>query len=238
MTPQCTPPVNTHFPNWILAQILPLGRVCRQPGRSAWIDIWLTNVPLFQTDIGLLHNFFLISRCPEFICITFVHHFLFNSCSALLCAAQSQHNLSILQYVRTYPKCSVASATFRTSAACQLTSFLDCWSLPRAPCCRIPRTANTQIQELQIPKIITFKTFRTACLALHLVASTAEIHRYGQAYRQKRLASTSCSIWLHPLSIFVPSTLLEMAQLLQCSPCLGYNDKAFSQCRTIQLIKT
>ena len=34
----------------------------------------------------------------------------------------------------------------------------------RAPCCRIPRTANTQIQELHIPSIVTFQTSHTACL--------------------------------------------------------------------------
>ena len=65
--------------------------------------------------------------------------------------------------------------------------------------------------------------------SLHLLASTAEIHRCGQACRQKLLASTSCSTWLHPRNGFAPSTLLQMVQLLQRSPCPGLNDKAFSQ---------
>ena len=37
-----------------------------------------------------------------------------------------------------------------------------------------------------------------------LLASTARIHRCGQACRQKHRASTSCSIWLHPLNGFGP----------------------------------
>ena len=65
--------------------------------------------------------------------------------------------------------------------------------------------------------------------SLHLLASTAEIHRCGQACRQKLLASTSCSIWLHPLNDFAPSTLIQMAPLLQCCPCPGQNDKALSR---------
>ena len=36
--------------------------------------------------------------------------------------------------------------------------------------------------------------------SLHLLESTAEIHRCGQACRQKLLASTSCSMWLHHLN--------------------------------------
>ena len=144
---------------------------------------------------------------------------MYNSCSALLCAAQFQHNLGILQYVLSQVQ------PFRTFAASQLTLLLDCWFLRRAPYCRIPRTANTQIQQVQIPSIITFKTSHTACLW----ASTAGIHRCGQACRQKLLASTSYSIRHHPLKGFVPSTVLQIEQLLQCSPCSGWNDKAFSR---------
>ena len=54
-------------------------------------------------------------------------------------------------------------------------------------------------------------------------------HRCGQASRQKLLASISCSTWLHPQNGFAPSTLLQMAPLLQRSPCPGQNDEAFSQ---------
>ena len=73
------------------------------------------------------------------------------------------------------------------------------------------------------------------CCVLHnvfsllLLASTARIHRCGQACRQKLLASTSCSTWLHPQNGFAPSIRLQMAQLLQCSSCSGWNDKAFTR---------
>ena len=61
----------------------------------------------------------------------------------------------------------------------------------------------------------------------HLWASTAEIHLRGQeACRQKLPA---CSTWLHPQNGFAPITLLQMVQLLQSCPCLGYNHKAFSR---------
>ena len=42
--------------------------------------------------------------------------------------------------------------------------LLDCWCQLRTPCCSIPRTANTQIQEMQIPSIVTFQTSHTACI--------------------------------------------------------------------------
>ena len=80
-----------------------------------------------------------------------------------LCAAHFQHNLGILQCVRTCPKCSVSSTLFSHVCRFPTHPLLDCWFLLRAPCCRVPRTANTQIQELQIPSIITFKTSHTAC---------------------------------------------------------------------------
>ena len=54
--------------------------------------------------------------------------------------------------------------SFRTSGAFPLILLWDCWFLLRAPCCRNPRTAYTQIQELQIPSIITYQTSQTASL--------------------------------------------------------------------------
>ena len=106
-----------------------------------------------------------MSRCLELNYITFVHRFLFISCSALLCV------LADSETTRTSCSTSVLVHnvlsqvhSFRTSAAFQLILLLDCWCLLRAPCCRIPRTANTQIQELQIPSIVTFQTSHTACL--------------------------------------------------------------------------
>ena len=129
-----------------------------------------------------------------------------------LCAARFQDNLGILQCVRV-----------------QLILLLDCWCLLRAPCCCFPRTANTQIQELQNSKHCHLPDVSHSVSSLHLSASTAEIHRCGQVCRQKLLTSTSCSIWLHPLNDFGPNKFLQMAPLLQCSPCPGQNDKAFSR---------
>ena len=109
------------------------------PGLISGSPIFL----FFQTDIKLLHNFFLISRCLEFNCITFVPHFLFNSCSALLFVLSISHT--------TWASCNTSILvqnvlsqvhSFRTSAAFQLTLLLDCWFLLRAPCCRIPRTSS------------------------------------------------------------------------------------------------
>ena len=78
----------------------------------------------------------------------------------------------------------------RTFTTRQLVLLLDCWSLLRAPCCRISRTANTQSQELQIPSTITFKHYHLQdashnVFSLLLFASTARIHRCGQACRPK-----------------------------------------------------
>ena len=109
--------------------------------------------------------------------------------------------------------------SFRTSAAFQLSLFLDCWFLLRAPCYRIPRTAK----HYQLPDV------SHSMSSLHLLVSTAQIHRCCQAYRQKLLASTLGSTWLHPQNGFAPSTLLQVAQLLQCSPSPRKNDTAFYQ---------
>ena len=107
----------------------------------------------FQTDITLLHNFFLISRCLEFSCITFVHHFFFNSCSAL-------HVLP--NYDTTWASCSpylskMFCRKYNFFAGLPFANSSFCWS------CRTPWTANTQIQELQIPSTITFKTSHWTC---------------------------------------------------------------------------
>ena len=164
-----------------------------------------------------------MSRCLEFNCITSVHHFfvqLFLGTPLWCCPIPTQPGHPA---VRPYLSKNLLSQVqpFRTFATRQLILLLDCWFLLRAPCCRIPRTANTQNQELQIPSICHLLDVSHNVSLLRLLASTAGINQCGQACRQKLLASTSCSIWLHPLSDFVPSTLLQMAQLLQCSPFPG-----------------
>ena len=98
-----------------------------------------------------------------------MHHLcpslLVQSCSALL-GVLPNSNTTWASCSTSVPIQNVLSQAqpFRTSAACQLILLLDCWSLLHAPCCRIPRTANTQIQKLQIPSFVTFKTSHTACL--------------------------------------------------------------------------
>ena len=118
---------------------------------------------------------------------------------------------------------------FRTSAGFQLILLLDGRSLLRAPCCRIPRTANIQIQELQIPSIVTFQTSHTACLHCTCWRQQQKFVGAVKLADQKQQASTSCSHWLHPLNDFGPNKFLQMAPFLQCSPCPGWNDKAFSR---------
>ena len=134
-----------------------------------------------------------------------------------LCVVQFQHNLGVLQYVRTCPKCSVASTTF--SHVCHSPTHPFVGLLVLAACSLLSHstTANTHVQELQIPRINLQDVSHNVSL-MCLMASTARIHRCGQACRQNLLASTSCSIWLHPLNNFAPSTLLQRAQLLQSSP--------------------
>ena len=107
-----------------------------------------------------------ISKCIELECITFVHQFFFNSCSALLCVLpDSKTTCASCSTSVLVPNVLSQMHSFRTSAAFQLTLLLDCWCLLRAPYCRsIPRTANTQIQELQVSSIVTFQTSDTVCL--------------------------------------------------------------------------
>ena len=149
-----------------------------------------TNFPLLQTDIRFWHNFFLISMCLVLYCITFVHHFLVQF------LPRFQDNLGILQCVRTCPKCSVAS-----------TLFSHCWCLLRAPCCCIPRTANTQNSGIANPKHFHLQDASHNVSSLLLSTSTAGIHRCGQACRQKHppihlmFTLAPSSIWFRPKQI-------------------------------------
>ena len=97
-------------------------------------------------------------------CITLDHHFLFNSCSAFLCVLPDSKTTWASCSASILVKNIVENTLFCMSATVQLMLLLDCWCLVRAPCCCIPRTADTQIQELQIPSIVTFQTSHTACL--------------------------------------------------------------------------
>ena len=190
----------------------------------AWVGIWLTNFPPFQIDIRLFHNFFLVS-------IPHVSSLIASPPSNVSCPILARHS-SVCCPIPTQPGhpavrpylSRMFCRTYSLFARLPLANSSVCWIVGPCGvlfCCRIPRTANTQIQELQIPSIITFQTSHTAWSSLHQLASTAGIHLCGQACRQKLLTSVSYSMWLHPLNGFVPCTRLQMAQLLQCSPCTG-----------------
>ena len=150
----------------------------------------------------------MISRCLDLNCITFVHHILFNSCSAFLCVLP-EHNLGILQYVRSCPKCYTHYARLPLSDS----SFS--WIV--GVCC-VLLAANTQTQELQIPSIVTFQTSHTTCLHWRQQQKFIDAVKLAD---KKLIACTSCSTWLHPQNRFASSTLLQMAQLLQCNPHPG-----------------
>ena len=136
----------------------------------------------------------------NFNCVTFVQHFLFNSCSAVLC---------VLSYSSsTWASCrtsvliqNVLSQVqpFRTSATFQLILLMDC--LVSAACSLLLRSTDCQHTDSRIAntKHHHFQDVSHSVSSLNLLASTAAIHQCGQACRQKLLASTSCSIWLHPL---------------------------------------
>ena len=106
--------------------------------------------------------------CPPF----FVQFLLGNP----LCAAQFYHNLGILQYVRTCPKCSVASTLFSHICRFPTRPLVGCWFLLRAPCCRVPWTANTH-PRIANPKHYHLPDVSHNVSSLHLLASTSEIHR-------------------------------------------------------------
>ena len=119
------------------------------------------------------------------------------------------------------PKCSVASATF--SHVCRLLTHHFAGLLVPAACSLLSHSTD-----VTNPKHYHLQDASHSVSSLHLLPSTAGFHRCGQTCRQKLLASSS-SIWLHPLNDFVPSTHLQIAQLVQCSPCPGQNGKAFSR---------
>ena len=163
-------------------------------------------------------------------CITFVHHFSFNSCSAVLCVLPISNT--------TWAPCSASVLvqnvlsqihSFCTSAAFQLILFVGL--LVSAACSLRSHSTDCQHTHSRIadPKQHHLPDVSHSVSSLHMLASTAGIHGCGQACRQKLLASTSYSTWLHPQNGFAPCRLLQMVQLLQFGPCPGWNDKAFSQ---------
>ena len=123
--------------------------------------------------------------------------------------------------VRTCPKYSVASTFFSHVYRFPTHPFVGL--LVSTAYSLLLHSTDCQHTDSRIanPKHYHLPDISHIVSSLHLLASTAEIHRCSQACRQKLLASTSCSTWFHPQNAFAPSTLLQMAPLLQCGPCLG-----------------
>ena len=119
---------------------------------------------------------------------------------------------------------------YNVSHVCRLSTHPFAGLVVPDACSLLSHSAGCQHTDSRIanPKHYHLQDVSHSVSSLHLLALTAGIHRCGQACRQQLLASTSCSIWLHPQNGFAPNTLLQMAQLLQCSPCSEWNDKAFS----------
>ena len=131
-------------------------------------------------------------------------------------------------------KYSVASTIF--SHVCHSPTHPFVGLLVPAACSSLSHSMDCQHTDSRIanPKHCHLQDVSHNVSLLRLLASPTRIHRSSQACRQKLIASTSCSIWIHTLNGFAPSTLLQMAQLLQCNACPGWNDKAFSRCPSLR----
>ena len=137
-----------------------------------------------------------------------LHHlcppFLFSSGSALLCVLPDSYttwascSTSVL-----VQKCSVASILF--SHVCRFPNSSFCWIV--GVCCVLLAVAFHGLPTHRFKNCKSQTLSPSTRLTQRVFMSTAETHRCGQAYRQKLLASTSCSTWLHPQSGFAPSTL-------------------------------
>ena len=140
------------------------------------------------------------------------------------------HNLGIPKKQPYLSKCSVSSTTF-SHVYHWPTHPLIGLLVPDA-CFFLMHSTDYQHTGSRIasPKHYCLPDASHNVSSLRLLASRARIHRCGQACRQQLLESTSYSTWLHLPSDFAPDTLLQMAQLLKCSPCPEENDKAFSRC--------
>ena len=193
------------------------------PGLISGSPIFL----FFQACIWLFHTFF---RCLNLNCISLVHKLLLNSCSAILRVLSNSN--------ATWASCSTSVLVQNVLSQVQpLCTSATCagWLVPAA-CTVLSHSTDSQHTNSKIanPKHFRLQAVSHNVPSLLLSASTAGIHQCGQACQEKLLASTSCSTWLHPQNGFGPNKFLQMAPLLQCSPCLGWNDKAFSRFPSLQ----
>ena len=102
-----------------------------------------------------------------------------------LCAAHFQHNLGILQYVRTCPKCSVASTLF--SHVCRFPTHPFVGLLVSAAYSLLSHSTDCQHTDSRIANLkhCHLPDVSHSVSSLHLLASTAEIHRCGQSLPTK-----------------------------------------------------
>ena len=138
----------------------------------------------------------------------------------------------------TWASCSASVLVQNVlSRVCRFPTHPFVGLLVAAACSLLSHSTDCQHTDTRIanPKHDHLPDVSHSVSSLHLLASTEEIHRCGRACRQKLLASTSYSTWLHPQNGFAPSTPLQMAQLLQCSPCIGENDKASSPFPSLEI---
>ena len=144
-------------------RLFPLGCVCPWARRAAWVEIWLTSFTFLRTGFRLSRDSFLF--CLKFSCIACGQHLVFNSCSTILRVWSNSNAAWASRRTSVLVQNALAYVQFvRSSATGQLTLWLDRWCLRRTLGCRVPRAANTQIQELQAPSAIALKTSHTARL--------------------------------------------------------------------------
>ena len=138
------------------------------------------------------------STSLNFNCVTLVHHLLFNSCSAFLCVLPESKT--------TWASCSTSELVqnvcrkYTLFARLPLSDSSFCWIVRLTP------------QHVFIAPVGV--TSRNSSVRSSLTTKTPHIHLFFN--------------FAHPLNGFGPNKFLPMAPLLQCSPLLGYNDKAFT----------
>ena len=146
------------------------------------------------------------------LCPPFLVQFLLGT---PLCVVQFQHNLGILWYVRTNPKCFVASTTF--SHICRLPTHPFVGLLVPAACSLQSHSTDCQHTDSRICKSQALSPSRrlTHRVFIALVGVNSRKHRCGQACRQKLL---SCSPW-HEDYDMAFSHVLSLESCLQPLHC-------------------
>ena len=226
LTAAMHPPVNSHFPHWILAQILSSWVCLPSTSTPAWIDIWLTNLPLsncHQAPAQFL---------PEFSCLIASH------LSTISCPILARHS-SVCCPIPAQPGhpavCSYTSKMFCRKDnlwhVCHLPTHPFVGLLVPAPCSLVSHSTDCQHTDSRIasPKHYHLQDVSHSVSSFHLLASTAGIHRCGhdKTPRIHMFNLAPSSEWFRPKHTSptgttspVPSRPLRMARL-RSGPCLG-----------------